>query len=558
MGYHRSSSSRSAHMTQPRLAYAALAGVVLLAYARVLWFPFIAFDDAVLILRNPQITRPLAAPIDLLMTPHVGYIVPVTIALKASLFAVSHGQPWSFHAASLVLHALFATQVCAFARQLGVRPTSAFLAALLFALHPLVVQPVAWAVCLKDLLMANLAFAATRMFVAAARDRDHVPRPRIAAAVVLAVLAMLSKPTAALLGLAWLAYSLAGSEPHAAARRGALVLTGIGGLLGLASRTTHDAFLGAETDPAWSLLTPLIVLGRQCLHVLWPANLLIAYAPPETDPARVPTALLGAAVVALLLWLGVRARKSPEVLLLLCIALGVYLPTSGLIPFGRVMSDSYVYVPLACLCIGAARAFDHHCPGPLAARTGLGLALALAAALATSGALQLPRWQGGAALWGPVVRTYPQFAMAHRLFADELVFRGEPARAVAPYQRAFALDYDPRFLLEFGTTLSMAGRIPEAECVLIEAIAYGNDPGYALFNFAALLAFHPDYAPEHTALAKQLLRRFERMRSSQQLQFPPGLEPGLARQIARLGPAAAQDAPWPRRNCAVLRAATTT
>lgn len=546
-------------MTQSRLAYAALAGMVLLAYARVLWFPFVAFDDVELILRNPQVTRPWSEPIDLLLTPHAGYIVPVTTALEASLYAASHGQAWSFHAAALVLHAMFVVQVCAFARQLGVRPGAAFLVALLFAVHPLVVQPVAWAVCIKDLLMANLAFAATRTFVAA--TRDHVtPGLRVAAAVALAVLAMLSKPTATLLGAAWIAYLFAHSEAdkqqlHAALRRGALAVVGGGVLLAFASRTAHDTLIGVETNPAWTALTPLVILGRQCLHVLWPANLLIVYAPPASDPARVPLALLGCAVVALVSWLVVRARKSPETLLLACITLGVYLPTSGVIPFARVMSDSYLYVPLACLCIGGARAFERHCTTPRAARAALALVAALATALAISGALQLPRWRGGTALWEPVVRAYPQLALAHRLMADELVFRGEPARAVPAYQRAFALDYDPRYLLEFGTTLSMAGRIPDAECVLIEAIAHGSDPGYALYNFATLLAFHPDYAPEHAALAKQLLQRFERMRRSRQLSFPAALEPGLARQIARLSPAALNDTTWPTRNCAVLRPA---
>jgi hypothetical protein len=287
--------------------------------------------------------------------------------------------------------------------------------------------------------------------------------------------------------------------------------------------------------------------------VLWPTNLLIAYPPPEADPDRAPVALLGATVALMLLWLGMRTRKSPEASLLIGVGMSVYLPTSGLIPFARIMSDSYLYVPLACLSIGVTRAWDRRWNRQLwAARAGFALAITLAAACSLSAAAQLPRWRGGAALWQPVVRAHPQFALAHRLMGDELVFRGEPARAVPAYQRAFALEYDPRFLLEFGTTLSMAGRLEDAECVLIEAMAYGSDRGYTLYNFATLLAFHPDYAPQHAAVTKQLLRDFERMRHTRQLSFPATLEPGLARQVARVGPAAVQDASWPQRNCAIL------
>ena len=65
---------------------------------------------------------------------------------------------------------------------------------------------------------------------------------------------------------------------------------------------------------------------------------------------------------------------------------------------------------------------------------------------------------------------------------DELVFRDQPGRAADSYGRAFALEYDARYLLEFGTVLGMAGRTADAECVLIEACAYGPDHGYAVFN----------------------------------------------------------------------------
>jgi hypothetical protein len=344
------------------LAHAALALVVLALFGRVIGFPFIAFDDAELILRNPEITDPLAMPIDLLFTPRVGYVVPVTVAFESALFALSHGHAWAFHAAALALHVLFASQLLAFARLIGLRMPFAFAAALVFAVHPLVVQPVAWAICLKDLLMANFALAATRVFVRASVGETAVATGAALAGVI-ALLAMLSKPTATLIGFAWLAYCVARRSQAPAPRPillAALITSGLGAIIGMVSRFSHDTLLGANGEASWTPLAPWIVLGRQLSHVVWPLDLLVVYPDPSIDPAPLFSAALGAlAALSIATW-AYRVRRSPGAVLLVALAVAIYLPTSDILPFARVMSDSYMYLPLACLCTGIAW-WSTHC-----------------------------------------------------------------------------------------------------------------------------------------------------------------------------------------------------
>jgi hypothetical protein len=540
------------------LAHAALALVVLALFGRVIGFPFIAFDDAELIVRNPEIANPLAAPIDLLFTPRVGYVVPVTVMFESALFALSHGKAWAFHAAALALHLLFASQLLAFAREIGLRMRFAFAAALVFAVHPLVVQTVAWAICLKDLLMANFALGATRVFVRASAGETAVARGA-ALAVVLALLAMLSKPTATLIGLAWLAYCVARRSQAPAPRANvlaALITAGFGALIGVASRFSHDTLLGANGEASWTPLAPWIVLARQLSHVTWPADLLIVYPDPSVDPAPFSSAALGAIGLVCIAICAYRVRHTPGPLLLLALALAIYLPTSGILPFARVMSDSYMYLPLACVCTGIAwwsMQALRGAPPSLARAAALGAAVVVLALAAASHA-QLPRWRGGIALWAPVVRAHPRLAMAHRLMGDELVFRDQPARAADAYRRAFALEYDPRYLLEFGTVLGMAGRIEDAECVLVEACAYGPDRGYAVFNYAALMAFHADYPSRYPGIAAQLLNEVDSLRRAGKIAWPAALEPGLRDQLDRVRGRATQAQAWPQRNCPVLGA----
>jgi protein O-mannosyl-transferase len=533
-----------------------LALAVIALFGRVVGFPFLAFDDAELILRNPQVTAPLRAPIDLLFTPHVGYVVPVTVALQAALHTLGGGEAWPFHLASLLLHALYACQLYLLLNRLGAETPAAFAGALLFAVHPLVVQPVAWAICLKDLLMANLVLLAIRMLWRSQAAPDELGTHRSETAVIAGALAMLAKPTATLLGVAWLpvAASLRKRNPDAATfvLRPALVLVAIGGVVGLASRFLHQSSFGSA-ESRWTLSTPFEVLGRQLAHVFWPVDLLVMYPSPAEAPSPV---LLALGIAALLLVTALAAFvRRPETVLLFALAVAIYLPTSNLLPFGRVISDSYMYVPLSMLACWAALRAQRALRERPAVGPWLGAAaLALALALAIGTHRQLPRYRGGDALWGPVVRAHPSLASGHIYFADELVFRAQPGRAAAAYQRGFALGYDPGHLLEFGTTLALANRLPDAECVLIEAVAYGSEPGYARFNLAALLAMHSEYRPRHPLVVAAMLGELDAQRRAGRLAWPKPLEAGLTQQLARLR-GLTGDVAWPQRNCPLLRAA---
>jgi hypothetical protein len=540
------------------LAHALLGASVLVLFARVVGFPFIAFDDVEFILHNPQVTQPTASLLDLLLTPRVGYTVPVTVAVEAVLHRVSGGQPWSFHAAALALHVIYASQLLAFMRALGARLSFACLGALVFALHPLIVQPVSWAICLKDLLMANLLLAATRTFLRGARGSHVVLARHCWLAIVLSLLSMLAKPSATPLGFAWLAYLLARFLRDRALPAGAVffatLTAGLGMLVGAASRFSHDTFIHLDEHEPWTPRTPLVVLGRQLAHVVWPNDLLIVYPDPSEQPSPL-LALVGALCLLLALWLAWRTRREPEIVLVLALAAATYLPTSNLLPFGRVMSDSYMYVPLSAVlaaCVLAlGRALERR---SVRLRTGALLALgALALCLAWSTNAQLERWRGGNALWAPVVRAFPRLAIAHRLMGDEQLFRGHPTLAAKAYLNAYALHYDPRYLLQLGTILGMADRTADAECVLIEAIAFGVDRGYATFNYAALLSLNTAYQSHYPSVAKQLLAELDVLRRAGKVAWPQQLEPGLALQRERLRAQPSQPLSWPQRNCAVLQ-----
>lgn len=156
-------------MTAPALAdagprgdlrpLALLLGLAALAFSPVLFAGFTTFDDPFWITGNPALTPPSALKLKELWTgPFYDLYAPLahTVWYLASLLAWHDGQglsPWPFHLASLATHLASVTLLFAFLRRVFPgSPRAAFAGALLFALHPVMVESVAWASGLKDLL----------------------------------------------------------------------------------------------------------------------------------------------------------------------------------------------------------------------------------------------------------------------------------------------------------------------------------------------------------------------------------------------------------------------
>ncbi len=492
-----------------------LMGMVLAVFGRVLTHPFIAFDDTEHILRNPLVTNP-SVGIDQLLTPSVGYIVPVTINFEALLFAVSGGAPWSFHAAGLALHLLCVWLVVVLARRLGASELAAVSAAALFALHPVVVEPVAWATGVKDGLAAALALGATALWLR--RDRVALLAP------ALAVLAVLAKPNVALLAVPWLIYAHFGQATASGPdRRVAWVALALTGLVAVPSALSNYLFV-EHTEAAWQWSKPLSVLAVQLEHLIVPLDLAPKY--PEAAgwaPVAAGTAILLA--TALLCW---RWRPRAAVAFALALACAFYLPSSQIIPFPRGAADSYLYLPLAAGAVAAAVALPQRRWIPAAAA-------GLAVVLAMGTTLQLGRWAQPTQLWAPRIAANPGWLDGRVKLADQLVFEGRHEEAVGQLREVFARGRVPSALRSFGIALGRAGYLDDAECVLIDAVHHDPDDEEALFNYGITMTVAPDRPAAHPAMQTALLARLDSKIETGELTWSPELRPALDARRAEAG-----------------------
>jgi tetratricopeptide (TPR) repeat protein len=209
---------------QSRLIPLLLVAVTLLTFGRVIVNDFAPYDDEQTIYANGRMNPPQFDREGILWywdNPAMSLYAPLTYTVWGVVASVSRVHPKddptgyvldpaNFHIASLLLHVASVLLVFAILRRLLKRPWPAAAGALLYALHPLQVETVAWASGLKDLLAGALSLATIWLYLRAVTptsavvegaESDEPPASRIdlvsyALAIVCFVLALLAKSSA--------------------------------------------------------------------------------------------------------------------------------------------------------------------------------------------------------------------------------------------------------------------------------------------------------------------------------------------------------------------------
>jgi tetratricopeptide (TPR) repeat protein len=398
----------------------------------------------------------------------LGDYAPVAQLSLALDLAVGDGSPVPFHATQLVLHLVAFGLVVLVARRLGAGPAAACLGALLFALHPVQVEPVAWVSCRGRLLASVFGL------LALASQLGARPRP-IWAALWLA-LGLLSKVSA-------LAYFLPVLLAGGALRRqGPVLAVGLGAVaVLLASRLGPAAPEGLELGRVLLLPDGL----ARYLHVLAvPQAASIFHAVERVGDGLGWGVLPGALGVAgLLVFAAPRSRGVAGALLLSSLLL--CLP-NVMVRFGvSPVADRYLYEPLAALAWLVATV---RIEAPRLRIAGAVACLLVAALLGTVNLARQRVWADPAALWASAAMRYPEhpFVWLQLGVAQE---RGADRQGAAEAYRTH-LDRRPDSaagLNNLARVLSRQGKPGEALPLLDRALELDREVGPIWFNRGQVL-----------------------------------------------------------------------
>lgn len=422
--------------------------------------------------------------------------------------------PFGYHLLNVLLHAANACLFAALLRRLAV--PGAWFAALLFALHPVCVESVAWVAEQKNSLSALLYLCAALAYL---RFNSARTGRAYAVATLLFLAALLTKtvtatlPAALLVIFWWQRGSLAW-------RRDVVPLLpwfALGAASGLFTAHFERELIGASgADFNFSLADRLVIAGRVVWFYLgklaWPADLIFIY-PRWTIDAGSFAQWLGLFAALLLLagvfWYRRRSRAPLAATLLFAGTLFPVLGFFNVYPFVfSFVADHFQY--LASLAIfalagaGAAR-LSTRFPRPRPQFLAFG-----AAPLLLLGALtwaQAGMYRDVFTLYETTLARNPDAWMAHNNLAMELTNRGRVAEAIPHLEKVLQLrPHDAIAESNLGDDLLRQGRPTEALPHLERAVKLQPNFANAHNNLGAALSAlgRPDEALAHHQEALRL------------------------------------------------------
>ena len=369
-------------------------------------------------------------------------------------------NPFGFHLENLFWHTATALLVLVLLGDLWpTEPLMALGGAVLFAVHPVHTEAVAWVTGRPELLAAFWGLLA---FVAHRRADRGMPKAslwRIAALAawlvalgakeMAATLPLLLLMTDALLGRPsgwWRPRRLATRYgPYAAAAVAYVVYrwSVVGRLgVGTANQYFQDAPLSVRVPTMLKVAAAYV--GRLIFPVNLNADWRVAHASGLTDGALPLLALALLVGLVGLAW-AVRRTATPVAWGILWSGLAL-LPVSNLVPFGALAAERFLYFSSVGACVALAwvmtrvarprKEGSSQAPGnPLAGA----LVLAVLVLFSANTIKRNQDWSNDLVLWDKTVRQSPLSLRAHNNLGSRLAWKGRYAEAEPLFKRALAI-----------------------------------------------------------------------------------------------------------------------
>jgi len=468
----RSASARTSSITNWKMF---LLQVAMIATA-TLWIYWPAlhgdwlWDDTVYITENAITQSPTGLENIWFEPGSLSDYYPIEASVQWMQWRLWGPDSYDYHLTNVILHLLNALLVWRLLAKLGLR--LAWLGGLIFAIHPVVVESVAWVAELKNTLSLPFFLLAMCSFI----DYDESENPKnYFLALGLFLVAMLCKTTMVMFPVIILLYlwwkrnrvgirGLRLSAPFFAISLG----------LGLATVWFQHHRTGNYDIPIGGFLPHLTLIGLSVSFYfalcLWPADLLTMYPKWPIDPPSLIQLLPWPILVGMIGWFWMkRADWGRHALLGIGFFLINILPFAGFIVasymrFSWVM-DHFLYIPLIGL-IGLAVAgigqVEKQLSKPVRSYL-IGITAAIMALMAWESHGYARLYINQTTLWTYIIEHNPNAWLAHYNLGFVLAHENRIDEAITQYQQTLKIKPDyVDALNNLGACFFQTNRIPEA------------------------------------------------------------------------------------------------
>jgi tetratricopeptide (TPR) repeat protein len=462
------------------------------------------YDDNVYVVNNPYIKGEHNVAAALTSPYYAGTARPTLYRPLTTISYIFDRSVWGmnplgFHLTNIMLHALCSAIFYLLLLSLLKDRLAALVGGLLFAIHPVHTEAVAWITGRAEIL-AGAFFLLAFLLYLKARTSSRLSAAYIGS-VVFYMLAVLSKETAASLPLVLIIYEALAPRPSegvsmksrvfrllpyfAAATLYASIRIKILGAFGIPEEQQY--LYGVAAYPA--LLHVIKSFGYYLRLFFYPNPLNAQYHIPFSHSLLVLPVLLSIlalTICAVVVILFRRRHPIPSFgILFFFVSL---LPVANIIPIGESVAERFLYIPSMALSICAAYIFSagHNVnrPGAKAATIAVVVALFTAMSVLTIGRNRV--WMSDLSLFTDTVAKNPLDPKPRYSLGNALIKAGRPEEAVPEYRMSIKLSEGNwrrgvehfKAYNNLGVAYMRMGRLDDAVAQFEKALSL--NPGYTM------------------------------------------------------------------------------
>ncbi len=437
-----------------------LAAVV--SYAPTLGNHFVYLDDDTHLLENSSIRALDADHIRQIFTTSVDKVyAPLTFLSFAVEYHFFKYNPFIYHLDNLLLHLGVTALVFYFALQVGLPLRAAFAAGLLFGIHPMHVESVAWVTERKDVLYAFFYMLSLFFYWKYLSRREIKP---YVLTIVFGILSILSKPMALSLPLIFFVCDWLKKRSFDKW----MILDKVPHFLYIVSIAWITYSLNARI-PGENISSGIIIWIWTAVFYIhkffFPLTLVPMYALPQPISWTNPHYLGAMGLLGILTTILFIFRRQRWV-----VFAGLYYFFSMFFLFRydnavdkNIVADRFMYLPCLGICFLIGYSFDQLLKKEHLRKIVFVIAIPIAILLGAKTFAQTQIWKDSIPFWNHELKYYPDNATAYGN-------RGEAYKDIGQYDKALedfnnAIRVDPKYAEGYnsrGQILAMRGNIDEA------------------------------------------------------------------------------------------------
>lgn len=470
------------------LIYLLLLVSVFAVYVQVRSYSFVSFDDPVYVTENPQVRAGLTG--DGLTWAFTTFrdsnwfpLTWLSHMLDYQLFGLDSG--WH-HLTNVCLHALSTMLLFSVLQRMTAARWRSALVALMFALHPLHVESVAWVAERKDVLSALFWMLTLSAYVSYAARQSRI---RYFLTLLVFCLGLMAKPMLVTLPVVLILLDLWPLRRgfRIAEKLPFLVASLLSSIIAYVAHQRGGAVATFEVIPLTTRVENAAVsYALYILKTLWPTRLAVFY-PYPLQSLIVPAIFAAIALLAITVLAILAFRQRPYLAIGWLWYIVTLLPVIGLIQTGsQARADRYTYIPMIGLLIALVWGLSEVLkPWP---RIQAVLAAAAVAACFTLTWFQVQTWRDDISLYQHAIAVVPDNYLARFNLAAVLEAQGRTDDAVAQLREAVRVrPYYVPARAELGQLLAVEGHPGEALEELQTAVKLRPDDAIARFRLGSVL-----------------------------------------------------------------------